>query len=146
MDTYSTNQTNKAGSMCHLSVYLSDLSMISTNNPFFTNPQQACQCKVNPASSDPSAVTSPLYEPVCNVTIGTTYFSACMAGCTEATMLPETNRTVFHNCACIDTTAKAPTLQNFYAFSTTLRRNKLDRLLRDAFSMFCHCRAKNASQ
>ena len=63
---------------------------------------QACQCNVNPASSDPSAVTSPFYEPVCHLPTGTTFFSACMAGCTDATSLPDSNKTVFHHCACID--------------------------------------------
>jgi hypothetical protein len=49
--------------------------------------------------SDPAAVTSPFYEPVCHLPSTTTYFSACLAGCTSSTAL--TNRTVFHNCACL---------------------------------------------
>ena len=62
---------------------------------------QACQCSVNPAASDPSAVTSPFYEPVCHLESGTTYFSACLAGCSSSALLGQNNATIFHNCACL---------------------------------------------
>ena len=64
---------------------------------------QGCQCNVNPAASDPSAVTSPFYEPVCHLTSGTTYFSACMAGCSATTAFGHANKTVFHTCSCLPT-------------------------------------------
>ena len=57
---------------------------------------------MNPAASDPSAVNSPFYEPVCHLSTGTTYFSACVAGCTEASSVAVTNKTIFHNCACLE--------------------------------------------
>ncbi len=38
------------------------------------------------------------YIPVCS--LGTTYFSACYAGCTNTTLHPTTNEVIYTNCIC----------------------------------------------